>query len=112
MTSTRNQEAERSDKGTALSLPLSRRGFLAKTSCFGAFCAVAKLIPLPALAAEPASASWVSSTPIVDEGFASVRKVGTGPYATISDITKGTTTYSNERLRALNSGSSNKEEAS
>jgi hypothetical protein len=108
MTSTRKQEAERSDKGTARSLPFSRRGFLAKTSCFGAFCAVAKLIPLPELASD----SRVSSTPIVDEGFASVRKVGNGLYATISDITKGTTTYSNERLRALNSGSSNKEEPS
>jgi short subunit dehydrogenase len=100
------------DRRTVRSLPLSRRSFLAKTSCFGAFYAVAKLIPLPALAAELASDSRVSSTPIVDKGFASARKVGNGLYATISDITKGTTTYSNERLRALNSGSSNKEEPS
>ena len=112
MTSTRKQEAERSDKGTALSLPFSRQSFLVKTSCFGAFYAAAKLIPLPALAAALASDSRVSSTPIVDKGFASVRIVGNGLYATISNITKGTTTYSNERLRALNSGISNKEEPS
>src|SRR6202011_6338662 len=95
MTSTRKQEAKRSDKGTALSLPFSRRSFLIKTSCFGACHAVAKLIPLPALAAGLASDRRVSSTPIVDKGFASVRKVGNGLYATISDITKGSTTYSN-----------------
>ena len=95
MTSTRKQEAERSDKGTALSLPFSRRSFLVKTSCFGAFYAAAKLIPLPALAAGLASDSRVSSSPIVDKGFASVRKVGNGLYATISDISKGSTTYSN-----------------
>ncbi len=118
MTSTRKQEAEGSDKGAmsgvidfirkdreatdagsdrriVRSLPLSRRSFLIKTSCFGAFYAAAKLIPMPALAAALASDSRVSSTPIVDKGFASVRKVGNGLYATISDITKGSTTYSN-----------------
>lgn len=84
-----------SDRRTVRSLPLSRRSFLAKMSCFGAFYAVAKLIPLPALAAELASDSRVSSTPIVDKGFASVRKVGNGLYATISDPSKGSTTYSN-----------------
>ena len=35
-----------------ISRGFSRRKFLAHTSCFGAFYAVAKLIPLPALAAE------------------------------------------------------------
>jgi len=84
-----------SDRGTVRSLPLSRRSFLIKTSCFGAFYAVAKLIALPALPAALASDSRVSSTPIVDKGFASVRKVGNGLYATISDSSKGTTTYSN-----------------
>jgi hypothetical protein len=39
------------------SSPLSRRNFLVKTSCFGAFYAAAKLIPLPALAAELVSDS-------------------------------------------------------
>jgi glyoxylase-like metal-dependent hydrolase (beta-lactamase superfamily II) len=73
----------------------SRRSFLAKTSCFGAFYAVAKLIPLPALAAELAGDSRVSPTPIVDKGFASVRKIGNGLYATISDPSKGFTTLCN-----------------
>jgi glyoxylase-like metal-dependent hydrolase (beta-lactamase superfamily II) len=73
----------------------SRRDFLAKTSCFGAFYAVAKLIPLSAPAAELASDSRVSPTPIVDKGFASIRKIGSGLYATISDTSKGFTTVCN-----------------
>ena len=73
----------------------SRRTFLAKTSCFGAFYAIAKLIPLPALAAELALDSRVSQTPLVDKGFASVRKVGNGLYATISDSSKGLQTICN-----------------
>jgi len=75
--------------------PFSRRSFLAKTSCFGALYAVAKLIPLPALAAELAGDSRVSATPLVDKGFASVRKVGNGLYATISDFSKGPQTICN-----------------
>jgi glyoxylase-like metal-dependent hydrolase (beta-lactamase superfamily II) len=59
------------------------------------FYAVARLIPLPALAAETASDSRVAQTPLVDKGFASVRKIGNGLYATISDPSKGTTTISN-----------------
>jgi glyoxylase-like metal-dependent hydrolase (beta-lactamase superfamily II) len=77
------------------SYAFSRRSFLAKTSCFGAFYAVAKLIPLPALAAELTGDSRVSPTPIVDKGFASVRKVGEGLYATISDPSKGLQTLCN-----------------
>ncbi len=77
------------------SLPFSRRSFLSKTSYFGAFYAAAKLIPLPALAAELAGDSRVSQTPIVDKGFASVRKVGEGLYATISDPSKGFQTVCN-----------------
>ncbi|HEY6264309.1 MAG TPA: MBL fold metallo-hydrolase [Candidatus Acidoferrum sp.] len=73
----------------------SRRQFLAHTSCFGAFYAAAQLIPLPALAAELAIDSRVAQTPIVDKGFASVRKIGNGLYATISDPSKGTTTICN-----------------
>ena len=73
----------------------SRRSFLVKTSCFGAFYAAAKLIPLPTLAAELADDARVSATPLVDKGFASVRKVGNGLYATISDPSKGFTTISN-----------------
>ncbi len=73
----------------------TRRSFLVKTSCFGAFYVVAKLIPMPALGAEVASDSRVSPTPIVDKGFASVRKIGNGLYATISDPSKGNTTICN-----------------
>src|SRR6266446_1844233 len=77
------------------SLPFSRRSFLIKTSCFGAFYAVAKLISLPALAAELADDSRVSQTPLVDKGFALVRKIGSGLYATISDPSKGNATLCN-----------------
>ena len=53
------------------------------------------MIPLPALAAEWKSDSRLSPTPLVDKGFASVRKVGNGLYATISDPSKGNTTLCN-----------------
>lgn len=36
-----------------------------------------------------------SETPLVDKGFASVRKIGNGLYATISDLSKGNTTVCN-----------------
>src|SRR6266853_6581259 len=75
--------------------PFSRRGFLAGTSCFGAFYGLAKLIPLPVLAADVADDARVSETPLVDKGFASVRKIGNGLYATISDMSKGMTTVCN-----------------
>jgi glyoxylase-like metal-dependent hydrolase (beta-lactamase superfamily II) len=78
-----------------LSQGFSRRKFIAHTSCFGAFYAVAKLIPLPALAETLGADSRVSQTPIVDKGFASVRKIGNGLYATISDPSKGNTTLCN-----------------
>jgi cyclase len=83
------------DREAARSLGFSRRKFLAHTSCFGALYAVAKLIPLPALAAELTGDSRVSQTPLVDKGFASVRKVGDGLYATISDPSKGFQTVCN-----------------
>lgn len=73
----------------------SRRDFIAKASCFGAFYALAKLIPLPALAHALRVDSRVSQTPVADKGFASVRKIGNGLYATISDPSKGFTTLCN-----------------
>jgi len=73
----------------------SRREFLAKTSCFGSYYALASLIPLPALAAELSVDSRISQTPLVDKGFASVRQVGNGLYATISDPSKGYVTVCN-----------------
>jgi glyoxylase-like metal-dependent hydrolase (beta-lactamase superfamily II) len=78
-----------------LSKPASRRNFISHTSCFGAFYALAKLIPLHALAAELAADSSVSQAPLIDKGFASVRKVGEGLYATISDPSKGFQTVCN-----------------
>jgi len=78
-----------------LSQDYTRRKFLAQASCFGAFYAAAKLIPLPALAEQMATDSRVSATPLVDKGFASVRKIGDGLYATISDYSKGNATISN-----------------
>jgi glyoxylase-like metal-dependent hydrolase (beta-lactamase superfamily II) len=85
----------RSDRQTVNSLPFSRRSFLAKASYFGALYAGAKLLPMPALAAELAEDTRVSQTPIVDKGFASVRKIGEGLYATISDPSKGFQTVCN-----------------
>src|SRR5260370_19399680 len=73
----------------------SRRRFLAKSSYFGAIYAAAKLVPMPALAAELAEDSRISQSPLVDKGFASVRKIGEGLYATISDPSKGFQTVCN-----------------
>lgn len=73
----------------------SRREFVARSSCFGAFCALATGIPLPSLAAELAGDARISQTPLMDKGFASVRKIGNGLYATISDPSKGPTTICN-----------------
>ena len=88
-------DCSQDDRVSGRSMPFSRRSFLAKTSCFGALYAVAKLIPLPALGAELESDSRVSQTPVVAKDFASVRKVGNGLYATISDPSKGNTTLCN-----------------
>jgi len=73
----------------------SRRSFLAKSSYFGAMYAAAKLLPMPTLAAELAGDARISQTPLVDKGFASVRKIGDGLYATISDPSKGFQTVCN-----------------
>jgi hypothetical protein len=73
----------------------SRRSFIAQTSCFGAFYALANTITLPALAESVGIDSRIQSTPLVDKGLASVREVGNGLYATISDPSKGATTLSN-----------------
>lgn len=75
--------------------PISRRNFLAQTSCFGAYYALAQLIPMQALAETLIADSRVSQTPLVDKGFAAVRKIGNGLYATISDPSKGPDTVCN-----------------
>ena len=76
-------------------IPFSRRTFLANSSYLGAMYAVVKLLPMSALAAELAGDSRVSQTPLVDKGFASIRKIGDGLYATISDPSKGFQTVCN-----------------
>ncbi|MGE5855598.1 MAG: hypothetical protein ACM34C_03460, partial [Syntrophaceae bacterium] len=74
---------------------MTRRGFLASTSCLGAALWTARLFPVTAMAGEVASAGGVSPQSFADKGFASVRKVGDGVYATISDPSKGLETLSN-----------------
>ncbi|MBS1839551.1 MAG: MBL fold metallo-hydrolase [Acidobacteria bacterium] len=74
---------------------VSRRRFLAQTSYMSAMYAAASMIPLRALGENLAQDARISATPVVDKGFASVRKVGNGLYATISDTTKGLQTMCN-----------------
>ena len=74
---------------------ISRRRFLAATSCFGAAYAVARFIPLPAMAQSVAQDSRVAAAPLLDKGFASVRKIGQGVYANIADLSKGLQSMSN-----------------
>src|SRR5260370_2870066 len=85
----------RSDRQPVNSLPFSRRSFVVKTSYCGVLYASAKLLRMPALAAELAGDTRVSQTPIVDKGFASVSKIGERLYATISDPSKGFQTVCN-----------------
>ncbi|MGB7845306.1 MAG: MBL fold metallo-hydrolase [Candidatus Acidiferrum sp.] len=73
----------------------SRRRFLAQASSFGAFYSLARTFPLPALATSLADDPRIAQTPLVDAGFASVRKIGEGLYATISDPSKGLATMCN-----------------
>ncbi|HWZ98464.1 MAG TPA: MBL fold metallo-hydrolase [Candidatus Dormibacteraeota bacterium] len=74
---------------------VSRRSFLAQTSYLSAMYAAASMIPLRALAENLVQDPRISATPIVDKGFASVRKIGNGLYATISDTLKGPQTMCN-----------------
>jgi glyoxylase-like metal-dependent hydrolase (beta-lactamase superfamily II) len=74
---------------------LSRRNFLAQASCFGAFYHLAARVPLLDISSKLADDPRISATPIVDKGFASVRKIGDGLYATISDPSKGYVTVCN-----------------
>src|SRR5258708_18072733 len=82
--------------------PFTRRQFLSNASQFGALYALAGAIPFPALASSIAPSLLddprVSQTPIADAGFASVRKIRDGLYATISDTSKGFVTICNRCL--------------
>ena len=73
----------------------SRRLFLGRVSQWTALFAAYPLIPLPGLAETLASDRRIAQTPLVDKGFAAVRKVGDGLYATISDTSKGLQTMCN-----------------
>ncbi len=75
--------------------PLSRRSFLAATSALGALAVANKFAALSALAQSLPSDPRIARQPVVDKGFALVRKIGNGVYATISDRTKGLQTRSN-----------------
>ena len=76
-------------------LQLSRRNFLANASRLGAAYAAAQWLPLPGIAEAMAADSRIAEKPIVDKGFASIRQIGQGVYATISDRTKGLQTRCN-----------------
>jgi cyclase len=71
------------------SKPFSRRTFLAGTTSLGALFAATRFAPLPALAETIADDPRVAEQPLADKGFASVRKIGDGLYATIADRSKG-----------------------
>lgn len=73
----------------------SRRAFIAAASYMGAAAAFLKYLPLPVLAESLSQDARIAATPLVDKGFASVRKIGEGVYATISDPSKGFQTLCN-----------------
>jgi cyclase len=68
---------------------LTRRGFLASASCFGAAMACARLLPAAWASDSLAQDPRVAATPLLDKGFAASRKIGDGVYATIADTSKG-----------------------
>ena len=74
---------------------LSRRNFLTTTSCFGAAAAYLHYLPSPVLAESILQDKRIAATPIADKGYATIRKIGDGVYATISDPSKGYDTLSN-----------------
>ena len=73
----------------------SRREFVSGSTSAAAFYSMASLFPLPGLAASLQADSRLAQTAVVDKGFAAVRKVGNGLYATISDTSKGIQTMCN-----------------
>jgi glyoxylase-like metal-dependent hydrolase (beta-lactamase superfamily II) len=77
------------------SQPFSRRGFLAGTSRLGAAYVTAAFMPLAAVAESLAADPRIVEEPVADRGFASIRQIGEGVYATISDRSKGLQTRSN-----------------
>ena len=77
------------------SKPYSRRRFLAGTTSLAALYAAGKFVPLRAMAQSLPNDPRIDKQPIVDKGYALVRKIGNGVYATVSDRSKGLQTRSN-----------------
>ena len=73
----------------------SRRRFIETASSFGVVCGPNIFGSLRAIPAQREVNSRVSELAVVDEGFASVRKIGYGIYATIADPSKGSQATSN-----------------
>src|ERR1700730_8909277 len=85
---------------SAYSRRFSRRTFVVGSSSFAALHSVANLLPLPPVVAALQNDSRLSQTVVADKGFASVRRVGNGLYATISDTSKGLQTMCHGGLLA------------
>ena len=78
------------------SKPFSRRSLLSGASSLGALYAAGGFRrPVPSLAQALPNDPRIAAQPIADKGFASVRKIGNGLYALISDRSKGLQTRSN-----------------
>ena len=75
---------------------VSRRRFLTEAGRLSALYAMAGALPFPPVAiGKLIDHSQIAQAPVVDAGFASVRKIGEGVYATISDPSKGLSTMCN-----------------
>jgi cyclase len=77
---------------------VSRRQFLADAGRLSTLYSLAGALPIPfpALAGgQTPNNPRIAQTPVVDAGFASIRKIGDGLYATISDPSKGLSTMCN-----------------
>ncbi len=75
------------------SLP-SRRDFVGTMALLGSAYAASYWMSPLALAQVP-SGHRIADKPVADKGFASIRQIGDGVYATISDRSKGLQTRSN-----------------
>jgi glyoxylase-like metal-dependent hydrolase (beta-lactamase superfamily II) len=82
-------------RSSSSTVHFSRRDFVARATQWSALFAASQFVPLAAMSRPLAQNSRIAQTPIVDKGFASVRKIGEGLYATISDPSKGLQTLCN-----------------
>lgn len=79
----------------ALGQPFSRRRFLLQTSHLATAYAASRLLPASVRAQSAPRDPRIAESLLIDKGFAAVRRIGTGVYATVSDRTKGLQTRSN-----------------